>query len=187
MKFTVLATLAACAMAAETTTTTTAPPKVSIDCTQAQIATINALQATETYMACTNDAQKTIFNGTPDDICAVPSCVVAVQNLVGKFPSCVFDKKTPINDIKPFIKTCGVDPNLIVTTAPAKSTRPTATLANATDANATTVPIVTVAEITTAPRTKVAAATPTPAPSAAVANSASLLAIGSAALAYALA
>ncbi|EQC33053.1 hypothetical protein SDRG_09573 [Saprolegnia diclina VS20] len=185
MKLTVLATLAACAMAANSTTT--APPKVSAACTQTQIAAINALQASETYMACTNDAQKTIFNGTPDDICAVPSCVVAVQNLVGKFPNCVFDSKTPITDIQPYIKKCGVDPNLIVTTAPAKSTRPTATLANSTDGNATTVPIVTIADITTAPRTKVAAATPTPAPSAAVANSASLLAIGSAALAYALA
>ncbi|OQR83749.1 hypothetical protein ACHHYP_14321 [Achlya hypogyna] len=188
MKFAVLATLATAAVAFEAAANaTTAPPKVTTICTSSQVSTINELESSETYNTCRSDAQKQIFDGSPTDICATPSCKVAVQGLVLQYPKCVFDNRTPYNDIQPYITACGADPTLKVTPAPTKTTRPVATLpsgSNSTDGTITVAPT-TGPTITAAPRTKVAPTTA--APSGAVANTASLIALGSAALALVMA
>ncbi|CAK4603998.1 unnamed protein product [Aphanomyces euteiches] len=147
-----VAAIAAVALGANTTAPTTAAPIKAI-CTEDQKNTINQLESTPSYNKCRNDAQKQIFDGLPDDVCAVPSCVTAVQNLVGKYPKCVFDDRTPATDILPYAKTCNVDPN--VTTAPETTTaKPTSTPAPTPNATATDAPtdlIVTPAVTTKAP------------------------------------
>ncbi|OQS05920.1 hypothetical protein THRCLA_02002 [Thraustotheca clavata] len=187
MKIAVLATAAATAYAANATPTPLPTAKITTICNQKEIATINSAESTVAYNECRNDAQKAIFDGLPTDICAVPSCVVAVQKLVGVYPKCVFDTRTPWNDVRPYFTACGIDPTVTITPAPTTAnvtTRPIATLSgsNSTDGVVTVAPTEAIATIA-ADRTKVA---PTTAPaSGAVSATASLMAIG--AVVYAMA
>ncbi|ETV83756.1 hypothetical protein H257_04387 [Aphanomyces astaci] len=103
-----------------TLTPTSTPPIIKALCTSVEISEINALESTPSYNTCRSDAQKQIFDGQPNDICAVPSCVTAVKNLVGKYPRCVFDTRVPANDVLPYAKQCNVDP--LVTTPPETTT-----------------------------------------------------------------
>ncbi|EQC40545.1 hypothetical protein SDRG_02435 [Saprolegnia diclina VS20] len=152
MKLTVLTTLAVCAMAANLKTPI--PAKFTVSCSTEENAILKQLQSTSTYVQCVKDGPTSV-----DDICAVHSCVDAAQNLVGKVPNCISNTSALILDVELYVLNCGVDRNLIVPT-------------NHTDSNATTVPIVTVPANTITPEPKKAA------PSAAIANSASLLAMG---------
>ncbi len=94
-----------------TLTSTDSSSSVTNECTEAEKNKINALESTVSYNKCRRDAQKAIFDGNPKDICVVPSCVDAVQDLVGRYPNCVFDTVVKTEKLALYYKDCNVDPN----------------------------------------------------------------------------
>ncbi|KAF0690202.1 Aste57867_18393 [Aphanomyces stellatus] len=153
---------------------TTEPVKAL--CTGTDVDLIHQLESTPSYNLCRQDAQKQIYDGEPTDVCGYPSCVTAVQNLVGKYPKCNFDGNIRVQQIQPFVKACNVDP--LKTTKPETTTpKPTLAKPNSTSDNDTittdlpTTAVKTLAPVTTSKGTP---APPTTAPSSASTISAAI-------------